>query len=352
MGGATLMYQLTCCGDDAAANRLQVVHIQFQANGILAFWADQQGRTNAAECLRKGGRGPTMQQTHGLYGTPVHWKRGAQVPRFVGQEPDSQVRDQRLLGEAIGLLGVLGREAHGPKVDPDICPMAGERILLVEDEASLRNTLRLNLEMEGYAVSIATTGPEALDRLRGAHFDLAIMDVMLPGIDGFTVIETVRLEGNRVPALFLTARNTATDRIRGLRAGDDHLGKPFDLTELLLRISKLVRRMDQKVAALVPSSFSFPGGRIDFDRFEAIGPDGVKHDLTQRESLLLRLLVEKAGEVVSREEILRKVWGYNVFPTTRTVDNFIVAFRKYFEPDPREPRHFHSIRGVGYKFTP
>ncbi|MBK9175556.1 MAG: response regulator transcription factor [Flavobacteriales bacterium] len=230
--------------------------------------------------------------------------------------------------------------------------MAGERILLVEDEASLRNTLKLNLELEGYAVTVATSGPEALERLRGAHFALVIMDVMLPGIDGFSVIETVRLEGNQVPALFLTARNTVADRIRGLRAGDDYLGKPFDLTELLLRISKLVHKVDQTEAASLPITFSFPGGRIDFDRYEAIGSDGAKHDLTQREALLLRLLVEKAGEVVSREEILRKVWGYNVFPTTRTVDNFIVAFRKYFEADPREPRHFHSVRGVGYKFTP
>lgn len=229
--------------------------------------------------------------------------------------------------------------------------MAGERILLVEDEASLRGTLKLNLELEGYAVTIAQTGPEALERLRGAHFDAVIMDVMLPGIDGFQVVETIRLEGNKVPVLFLTARNTQDDRIRGLRAGDDHLGKPFDLTELLLRVGKLVRK-GATASTAVGDRFTFPGGTIDFARFEAIGADGQVRTLTQRESALLRLLVEKAGEVVSREEILRKVWGYNVFPTTRTVDNFIVAFRKYFEPDPRIPRYFHSIRGVGYRFTP
>lgn len=229
--------------------------------------------------------------------------------------------------------------------------MAGARILLVEDEPSLRSTLKLNLELEGYAVTIAQTGPEALERLRGAHFDAVIMDVMLPGIDGFNVVETIRLEGNKVPVLFLTARTGTEDRIRGLRAGDDHLGKPFDLTELLLRLAKLVARSSAQTE-LAQDSFSFAGGAIHFSAFEAVGIDGAKHTLTQREALLLRLLVEKAGEVVSREEILRKVWGYNVFPTTRTVDNFIVAFRKYFEPDPRIPRHFHSVRGVGYKFTP
>lgn len=230
--------------------------------------------------------------------------------------------------------------------------MADERILLVEDEASLRSTLKLNLELEGYAVTAASTGPDALDRLRGAHFDLVIMDVMLPGIDGFTVVETIRLEGNQVPVLFLTARNEAADRVRGLRAGDDHLGKPFDLTELLLRVGKLISRSAKQQESPPPQRYAFTGGSIDFDRFEAIGADGAHHQLTQRETLLLRLLVDKAGEVVSREEILKKVWGYNVFPTTRTVDNFIVAFRKYFEADPRQPRHFHSIRGVGYKFTP
>ncbi len=229
--------------------------------------------------------------------------------------------------------------------------MASARILLVEDEPTLRATLKLNLEMEGYAVTVAQTGPEALDRLRGAHFDAVIMDVMLPGIDGFNVIETIRLEGNKVPVLFLTARMATDDRIRGLRVGDDHLGKPFDLTELLLRLGKLVARTGahQKEGS---DTFTFSDGSINFSAFEAVGRNGTTYPLTQREALLLRLLVEKAGEVVSREEILRKVWGYNVFPTTRTIDNFIVAFRKYFEPDPRIPRHFHSVRGVGYKFIP
>lgn len=229
--------------------------------------------------------------------------------------------------------------------------MEGKRVLLVEDEPSLRSAMKLNLEMEGYSVTVAQNGPEALEKLRGAHFDAVVMDVMLPGIDGFTLVETIRLEGNQVPVLFLTARSGTDDRIRGLRAGDDYLGKPFDLTELLLRLGKLVHRSrTQSLSA--PDPYRFAGGTIHFSAFEAEGADGTVRTLTHREALLLRLLVERAGEVVSREEILRKVWGYNVFPTTRTVDNFIVAFRKYFEADPRIPRHFHSIRGVGYKFTP
>jgi len=230
--------------------------------------------------------------------------------------------------------------------DPD-----KHRILLVEDEDSLRHALKLNFELEGYDVTTAVTGPEALERLRGAHFDGVVMDVMLPGMDGFTVVETARLGGDATPVLFLTARSSPADRVRGLRTGDDHLGKPFELEELLLRVAKLLKYGSVTPAQAAFSTFRFGASRVDFNSYEAEGPGG-RHVLSQREALLLRLLVERAGEVVSREEILQKVWGYNVFPTTRTVDNFIVAFRKYFEPDPRKPRHFHSIRGVGYKFSP
>lgn len=225
------------------------------------------------------------------------------------------------------------------------------RVLLVEDEASLRSTLKLNFELDGYDVTVASTGPDALERMRGARFDAVVMDVMLPEMDGFTVVETVRLDGNATPVLFLTARTAAADRIRGLKAGDDHLGKPFDLEELRLRLAKLVHRGQDHSPATVIEEYTFGNNHVDFRSFEARGQDGKVHKLGQRELMLIRLLVEREGEVVSREEILQKVWGYNVFPTTRTVDNFIVGFRKYFEPDPREPKYFHSIRGVGYRFT-
>lgn len=228
---------------------------------------------------------------------------------------------------------------------------AKPRLLLVEDEDALRSTLRLNFELEGYDVTTVVNGPDALQRLRGAHYDVVVMDVMLPGMDGFSVVETIRLEGNATPVLFLTARASAPDRIRGLKTGEDHLGKPFELEELLLRVAKLLPRRGERATNTVLEAYAFGENHVDFQSYEIRGQAGLVKTLSQREMMLLRLLLERQGEVVSREEILQKVWGYNVFPTTRTVDNFIVGFRKYFEPDPREPRHFHSIRGVGYKFT-
>lgn len=227
-----------------------------------------------------------------------------------------------------------------------------KRILLVEDEETLRSSLKLNFELEGYDVTTAVRGSEALERIRGARFDGIVLDVMLPDVDGFTICETMRLEGNATPVLFLTARTLPHERIRGLRSGDDYLGKPFELEELLLRVTKLVARRSDGSPSTGPSKRVFGNNEIDFDSYDIKGQRGLSKRLTQREILLLRLLTDRSDEVVSREEILQKVWGYDVFPTTRTIDNFIVAFRKYFEPEPRTPRHFHSVRGVGYKFTP
>ncbi len=228
-----------------------------------------------------------------------------------------------------------------------------KRLLLVEDEESLRSTLRMNFELEGYDVTTAVRGGEALDRIRGARFDGIILDVMLPDVDGFTICETIRLEGDRTPVLFLTARSTPADRVRGLRAGEDYLGKPFDLQELLLRVEKLVARSDEGTPAPTAATHrKFGTNTVDFETYEITGQRGLTKRLTHREMLLLRLLTDRAGEVVSREEILQKVWGYDVFPTTRTIDNFIVSFRKYFEADPHTPKHFRSVRGVGYIFTP
>ncbi len=227
-----------------------------------------------------------------------------------------------------------------------------KRLLLVEDEESLRSTLRMNFELEGYDVTTAVRGGEALERIRGARFDGIVLDVMLPDVDGFTICETIRLEGDRTPVLFLTARTNPADRVRGLRAGDDFLAKPFDLQELLLRVEKLVDRGQEGSTSAPPSRVEFGGNSVDFDTYEISGQRGLNKRLTQREMLLLRLLTERAGEVVSREEILQKVWGYDVYPTTRTIDNFIVSFRKYFEADPHKPKHFTSVRGVGYTFTP
>ncbi len=227
------------------------------------------------------------------------------------------------------------------------------RILLVEDEDSLVAALTLNLEMEGYYVAAARDGHTALDKFRNQHFDLAILDVMIPLMDGFAVCQTIRLEGNTTPILFLSAKGTGKDRVEGLKiGGDDYLTKPFDLEELLLRVRKLIKRHDGLHSLAELNEYSFGNGNyINFLTFTIRDCRGIESEITKKEIMLLKLLIQRKGEVVSREEILEKIWGYDVFPSTRTIDNYILAFRKYFESDSRNPKHFHSVRGVGYRFT-
>lgn len=232
--------------------------------------------------------------------------------------------------------------------------MDAYRVLLVEDEESLSSMIKLNLELEGYTVVHASDGPGALEKFKQQAFDLAILDVMLPEIDGFTVCETIRLDGNKTPILFLSAKGSGKDKIEGLKiGGDDYLAKPFDLEELLLRVAKLIKRHDQgHISLAINDEYSFGTNQVDFLRYTIKDKDGQVHELSKKEIMLLKLLIQKQGEVVSREEILEKVWGYDVFPSTRTIDNYILAFRRYFEPDSRQPLYFHSVRGVGYRFTP
>lgn len=226
-------------------------------------------------------------------------------------------------------------------------------ILLVEDEENLQEALRLNLELEGYQVTTADTGVEALKAISREFFQLVILDIMLPGMDGIAVCENIRLQNNDVPILFLSAKNTSQDRVLGLKkGGDDYITKPFDLEELLLRIAKLIEK-SRKIRGQVgaPDVYHFGGGSIDFAAQVCTGFDGETHTLSRKEAMFLRLLVENKGKVVPREKILQVIWGYNVYPNTRTIDNFILDFRKYFEKDSRKPRFFHSVRGVGYMFT-
>lgn len=225
------------------------------------------------------------------------------------------------------------------------------RILLVEDEESLMDVIRLNLEMEGYEVVPATTGPAGLEKLRRQSFDLAILDVMLPEMDGFTVCEQARSEGVQVPVLFLTAKSASTDRVKGLKLGDDYLTKPFNLEELLLRVEKLLHRKQPEPKPKGLTDYEFGGNKVSFTTYEIDSVNAGRKTLTDKECRVLKLLIEKENEVVSREQILTSVWGDDAFPSGRTIDNLVVSFRKYFESDPKEPRHFHSIRGVGYKFT-
>lgn len=227
-----------------------------------------------------------------------------------------------------------------------------DRLLLVEDEVSLLELLKENLEEEGYKVAGVSNGKDAVKRFKEEHFDLIILDIMLPGMDGLNVCENIRLINNEIPIIFLSAKNTPEDRIRGLKkGGDDYLTKPFHLEELLLRITKLVSRNKSKSDnPNVLSDYQFGENSINFESYEAQGKNG-KFNLTKKEAHLLKLLIENRGEVVSREKILQSVWGYSVYPSTRTIDNFILAFRKYFEEDPKNPSFFTSVRGVGYKFT-
>jgi len=226
-------------------------------------------------------------------------------------------------------------------------------ILLVEDEENLHEALKLNLELEGYNITSAYDGAAALESLQAEYFDLLILDVMLPEIDGINVTETVRLNNNEVPILILSARNSSADRVLGLKKGaDDYLAKPFNLEELLLRIKKLIEKNKKlQDRESIGNNYVFGNNSIDFKAQEATRSNGEKIQLSKKETMLLKLLIENKNDVVPREKILQAVWGYNVYPTTRTIDNFILNFRKYFEEDSRNPKFFHSVRGVGYKYS-
>jgi two-component system alkaline phosphatase synthesis response regulator PhoP len=225
-------------------------------------------------------------------------------------------------------------------------------ILLVEDELHLHEALKLNLEMEGYEVTSAFEGPRALHLIQHSHFDLIILDVMLPGLDGFSIIETVRLNNIETPILVLSAKNTSINRVQGLKLGaDDYLTKPFNLEELLLRVGKLIQKSTpSNITNAAMDQYSFGKNIVSFKLLQATSHQGNTIQLTKKEAMLLKLLIENKNTIITRERILQNVWGYNVFPNTRTIDNFILNFRKYFEQDPKNPVHFISIRGVGYKF--
>lgn len=225
------------------------------------------------------------------------------------------------------------------------------RILLVEDEEQIRKVIQLNLEIENYEVIATDNGRKALELVNGQHFDLLILDVMLPEVDGFQICAQVRLRNSKVGIIIVSAKDTSIDRITGLKMGaDDYLTKPFNLEELLLRVSNLLKRSTEDAAKDL-DTYTFASNTINFLTYQALTKNG-EIQLTKKEVHLLKLLIERANEVVSRSTILQTVWGYDVYPSTRTIDNFVLSFRKYFEIDPKEPVHFHSIRGVGYKFTP
>ncbi len=226
-----------------------------------------------------------------------------------------------------------------------------DRILLVEDEDQLRELLQMNLEMENFEVVTAANGKKAFKIFNEQHFDLIILDIMLPDMDGLTVCEQIRLRNTEVPIIFLTAKDAAAERVEGLKkGGDDYITKPFDLEELIIRINNLLKRRGKSTNGSSFNNYTIGNYEINFKTYEADTNKG-KITLTQKEALLLKLLIDRKNEVVSRNQILQAVWGYDVYPSTRTIDNFVLSFRKYFEPNPSKPKYFVSIRGIGYKYT-
>jgi two-component system, OmpR family, alkaline phosphatase synthesis response regulator PhoP len=225
-------------------------------------------------------------------------------------------------------------------------------ILVVEDDTHLAFGITENIRAEGFTVHAVADGRAALSWLATQTCSLVILDVMLPFVDGLTVCRSMRERGDTTPVLFLTARGDPQDRVEGLEAGgDDYLAKPFHLKELLLRVRAIIRRRDwYRDAAGSGAVLSFGGNEVDFRAFRARSWNGEEQELSEKEAMILKVLAEHNGEIVSREDLLEKVWGYDVFPSTRTVDNFILKLRKRFERDPAAPRHFITVWGVGYRF--
>jgi DNA-binding response OmpR family regulator len=226
-----------------------------------------------------------------------------------------------------------------------------KRILIIEDDVAILRGLKDNLEYEGYAVLSATDGEQGYAMIREQKPDLVILDLMLPRLSGYEVCGKVRAEGGNVPILILTARGEEVDKVHGLNIGaDDYMTKPFSVKELLARIQAIFRRASTSRTGTLPDALRFHDVVVDFLRFEAT-KSGRALDLSRKEFGVLRLLAARSGEVVTRDELLDAVWGYDKFPTTRTVDNHVALLRAKIEDDPARPRFLLTIRGVGYKLV-
>jgi two-component system alkaline phosphatase synthesis response regulator PhoP len=227
-----------------------------------------------------------------------------------------------------------------------------KHILIVDDEEHLADALAHNLQFEGFSTTVVYDGEEGLRLARTIQFDLVILDIMMPKLDGLEVCRRLRATGSRVPILFLTAKAADADRLLGLKVGaDDYVAKPFLLEELILRIHGVFRRQEwYSTAPADQEVYRFGENEVNFLTYEA-KTGGRTVSLTEKECMLMKLLVERRNQVVSREEILERVWGYRFSTSSRTIDNFIVRLRRYFEADPKDPKYIHSVRGVGYRFT-
>jgi len=235
-----------------------------------------------------------------------------------------------------------------------------KRILVIEDEAHIADGIRLNLSIQGYEVKLSSDGIDGLEQWRFWKPDLIVLDIMLPMIDGFSILKTIRKEDEKIPVLILSARADTKDKIKGLRYGvDDYLAKPFDLEEFLLRVKRLIQKKtwyeddkkDKKAGCNMfeGDTYDFGDNHIDFITFKTRCAAG-EIILTEQEIVLLKIFIANKGKPLSREMLLNSGWGYSKDTTTRTVDNFIVRFRKYFEKIPKKPIYFISRRSVGYIF--
>lgn len=224
------------------------------------------------------------------------------------------------------------------------------KILIVEDEVHLMELLLINLEAEGYTCFSANNGKTAIDLVEANEPDLILLDVMIPVLNGFEAAAKIIKSHPKTPIIFLTARSDDKDKIKGLKTGGvDYILKPFNLEELLLRIKIHLKNVNASQPA---NNIKIGDYQINTDTFEILHHNKVISEIGKKEVQLLILLAENAGKVVSRESIMTKIWGNEVETTSRTVDNYILTFRKLFNDDPKNPKYFHSIRGVGYKLTP
>ena len=226
-----------------------------------------------------------------------------------------------------------------------------KRILIIEDDAAILRGLKDNLEYESYEVLTAADGEEGYYLIKEKKPDLIILDLMLPKMNGYELCRKVRNEGVTTPILMLTARSEEMDRVHGLDLGaDDYVTKPFSVPELLARIRAIIRRIQKAKTGDLPSNLHFGEVSVDFKCFEARKGDKVL-EMSRKEFGILRLLAARAGEVITRDELLDEVWGYDQYPTTRTVDNHVALLRTKLEDDPSKPRHLITVHGVGYKLV-
>lgn len=237
-----------------------------------------------------------------------------------------------------------------------------KRILIIEDDLHIAEGLKLNLSLQGHEVDIASDGVSGLQKWKAWQPHLIVLDIMLPGIDGFSVLQSIRLEDERLPVLILSALGNSEDRVKGFSFGvDDYLAKPFDLAEFLLRVERLFRRLawsnqtanplEGELLSSLPQEYRFGRNCIDFKTASAVCPRG-NIILTEQEIKLLKLFIANRGKPLSRKQLLEIGWGYTGETSTRTVDNFMVRLRKYFEEDPQHPVYFKSLRSIGYVFDP